>query len=406
MVTAEPPSAQSRGGRPQAAHAALVELSRRHRVTLVTQAGGDPADADAITAWRAAGVEVHVTWWPRPRGVMLMLRRARLAWAWLSSGEPWTNVLYRDGRVQRTIDRLLRTDAPDIVIADDNLMAGYRYRTSAPMIVTEYEVRRPRPLSWHSILTSRRARDLLRELDWRRWEPYQRKAWRPFHRIQCVTIEDATMASRILPDAAKRIRVNPLGIEVPEPPDEDLEEPGAIVFVGAMSHGPNVDAALWLVQEILPLLRLRRPGAKLYIVGHSTPASIMTLESADVVVTGAVPRVEPFLARASVVVAPVRIGGGLRTKVLQAMAHGKAVVTTERGTRGIGRPGEVLPLVVADDPVEFADRCAELLADAGRRHGLGRRAREYVATRHSPAAYVARLEELFAEVLPGYAASE
>lgn len=405
MVTAEPPSAQSRGGRPQAAHASLLGLSRRHAVILVTQAGGDPADADAINAWRAAGVDVHVSWWPRPRGLKLLVRRARLAWSWLTGGEPWTNVLYRDPRVQRTIDRLLGTEAPDIVIADDNLMGGYRFGTRVPMILTEYEVRRPRRVPWLRVLSSGRAKRILRELDWQRWEPYQRKAWRPFHRIQCVTSEDATIASQILPGAANRIRVNPLGIELPPALQDDLEERDAIVFVGAMSHGPNVDAALWLVAEIMPLLRLRRPGTRLYVVGHSTPPSVLALKSADVVVTGAVPRIEPFLARAAVVVAPVRIGGGLRTKVMQAMAFGKAVVTTERGARGIGVSGEELPLAIADDPVEFADRCAELLADADRRHELGRRARQYVATHHSPAAYVERLEALFAEVLPGYAGS-
>jgi glycosyltransferase involved in cell wall biosynthesis len=383
----------------------LLGLSRRHDVTLVTQAGGDPADPDAIAAWRAAGVDVHVSWWPRPRGFRLLARRARLAWSWLTGGEPWRNVLYRDADVQRTIERLLRSGSHDVVVVDDNLMAGYRFATRMPMILTEHEVRRPRRVHWLGLLRSGSARHILRELDWQRWLPYQRKSWRPFGRIQCVTPDDAAVASRILPDAADRIRVNPFGIELPQPLDEELEEPDVIVFVGAMQHGPNVDAALWLAAEIMPLLRLRRPGVRLYIVGHSVPPSIEALRSADIVVTGAVPLVEPFLARAAVVVAPVRIGGGLRTKVLQAMAFGKPVVTTERGARGIGVAGEELPLVIADDPVAFSDRCAELLADADRRHDLGRRARQYVATHHSPAAYVERLEELFAEVLPASAPS-
>jgi len=298
---------------------------------------------------------------------------------------------------------LLRAEPPDIVIADDNLMGGYRFGARVPMILTEYEVRRPRSVPWRRVLRAGGAKRILRELDWQRWESYQRRAWRPFDRIQCVTAEDAAVASQILPEAANRIRVNPLGIEVPPALDDTLEEHDAIVFVGAMSHGPNVDAAVWLVTEIMPLLRLRRPGTKLYVVGHSAPPSVLALCSADVVITGAVPRVDPYLARAAVVVAPVRIGGGLRTKVIQAMAFGKAVVTTERGSRGIGVPGEELPLAIADDPVDFAERCVELLADANLRHELGRRARQYVAKHHSPAANVARLEELFAEVLPAYA---
>jgi glycosyltransferase involved in cell wall biosynthesis len=400
MVTAEPPSAKSRGGRPQATHASLLELSRRHAITLVTQAGGDPSDRDAIAMWRAAGVDVRVVAWPRYRGVRLWVRRMRLATSWLTGREPWKNVLYRDRRIQNILDQLLSEKRVDLVLVEDNLMGGYDLQTQLPVVLTEHEVRRPRRVEWRPVLMSASPRRVLGELDWQRWSGYQRKVWDRFDRIVCVTDEDATIASQLLPRIASRIRVNPLGIEVPQALDPSLEEPETIVFVGAMSHSPNVDAAVWLASDIMPVLRRKRPGVRLYIVGHSPTRSVLALASADVFVTGAVASVEPFLARAAVVVAPVRIGGGLRTKVIQAMAFGKPVVTSERGGRGIGDPGDDRPLIVADDAFDFASKCDALLADPERRHALGRRGRNYVIEHHSPRAYVDRLERVFEEILP------
>jgi glycosyltransferase involved in cell wall biosynthesis len=174
-------------------------------------------------------------------------------------------------------------------------------------------------------------------------------------------------------------------------------QPGTVVFAGGFSHPPNVDAALWLGREIMPLLCELHPGIQLTLVGSYPPDEVQTLAGDDIVVTGRVPEIEPYLERAALVLAPVRIGGGMRTKVLQGMGMGKVVVTTPLGAEGLTGPSEP-PLVVAADAYAFARETARLLTSDGERRALGHRARSFVAEHYSAAAYVRRLELVYAEL--------
>jgi glycosyltransferase involved in cell wall biosynthesis len=161
-----------------------------------------------------------------------------------------------------------------------------------------------------------------------------------------------------------------------------------------------VEAARWLAGEIMTRLRTLHPGVRLRIVGNDPRGSVRDLAASDVDVLGFVPSLGAELARAAVVVAPVRTGGGQRMKVLEAMAAGKAVVTTPRGTDGLlPRDGEPLPLVIAETAEAIATETAALLRDAPRRRALGERARALVAAQHGIDAYAARTERAYAELM-------
>ncbi len=266
------------------------------------------------------------------------------------------------------------------------------------MVLTEHEVRRPRGIEWHGWSKGNWLRWALGEINWRRWQRYQPLIWRRFDRIQVFTTRDAAAIQAIAPEFADRVRVNPFGIELPAEAAAEREESGTIVFSGGFTHYPNVDAALWLGTEIMPLLRARCPGVRLLIVGSYPPDSVRALASDDIVVTGRVPEIEPFLERASVIVAPVRIGGGMRMKVVQGMAMGKAVVTTPRGAEGLEIVGSKPPLVLARDAEGIVAMIASLLASNDARRALGKRARAFVAQHFSPEAYAQRLEAVYAEL--------
>jgi glycosyltransferase involved in cell wall biosynthesis len=135
------------------------------------------------------------------------------------------------------------------------------------------------------------------------------------------------------------------------------------------------------------------------VVGRSAPNEIRALAADDIDVLGEVPSISQYLEAAAVVLAPVRAGGGMRMKVLHALASGKAVVTTSRGSDGLMLAGPDPPLVVSDDALGIATATAELLRDAGQRHALGARARAYAAAHHSPEAYAKRLESVYGRVL-------
>ncbi|MEZ4863301.1 MAG: glycosyltransferase family 4 protein [Caldilineaceae bacterium] len=397
LVTPMPPQPQAPGAIPLVLHAQLTALRARHEVTVLTVAGGDPGEQEAVAALAASGIKVHAVPLLAQSALGRWQRRGRLASDWLSGRLPWRTAWFRSPGLQSTLDALLATEHFDWIQVEDNAMGVYRYRTTTPIIFTEHEARRPRSVDWRKLSGIEGRAALLQELDWQRWPAYQRRIWPRFDRIQVFSARDAATIADLAPTLSERVRVNPFSVAQPVAANPAHEEAKSLLFVGNYTHAPNVDAALWLAQEIMPTLRRRAPGVKLTLVGIYPPPAVQALAGADITVTGAVPEIEPWLERAAVVMAPLRIGGGMRMKVLQAMAMGKAVVTTPRGAEGLEQKGTP-PLVVAENVEEIAAATAALLDAPAQRRELGCRARQFVATHYSPAAYVQRLEAIYAEL--------
>lgn len=398
MVTPMPPQPQPTNGVPLVTYAQLMGLREHHEVTLVTVAGPDPAEIDAVNELRAAGIEVWAICRVEPQGVKRWQRRIRLASVILSGKYPFRTGWYWEPQLQNLLDRLLSTRQFDVIQLDDNAVGIYRYRTSSPIVLTEYEVRRPRKIDWHARAQVGLRQWIWEEQDWNRWSAYQRNVWKLANRLIVFTERDAAAARTIAPDLADRVRINPFGIVLPQLANVDREEQKTLVFIGGYSHRPNVDAAFWLANEIMPRLRQLSPGVRLFLVGSEPPSELIALGCNDITVTGRVSEVEPWLERATVVLAPVRIGGGMRTKVLQAMAMGKAVVTTPLGAEGLKFAGDP-PLVIADDAEAIARATAGLLASQPLRHNIGTYARAFVAEHYSPQAYARRLTAIYTDLL-------
>ena len=401
LVTPMPPQAQAPGAIPLVLHAQLTALMRRHEVTLVTPIGTDPGEIEAVARLRKLGIEVHAPPLMDARAGRRWQRRGQLGGDWLIGRYPWRTAWFRSPALQQVLDELLATPRFDLVQVEDNAMASYTYRTCTPTVLTEHEVRRTRRVNWRRLMGHGALRHAFDELDWQRWARYQPSAWEQFDRIVVFTHRDAGMIGEIAPELQQRVRVNPFGVMAPPAADPGREEDGQLIFVGNYTHAPNVDAALWLGREIMPRLRRLRPGVRLNIVGIYPPEEVQALGGPDIVVTGAVPEIEPWLERAAVVLAPLRIGGGMRMKVLHSMAMGKAVVTTPRGAEGLEIEGQHPPLAVAEDADAVAAAAAGLLADAERRRKLGVAARAFVLAHFSPEAHVRRLEGIYAGLLAG-----
>lgn len=176
-------------------------------------------------------------------------------------------------------------------------------------------------------------------------------------------------------------------ITVPNGVDLDANQPGtgnedgSLVFVGQMGWFPNRDGVEWFLSDVLPRVLLRKPGLRFTLVGKAQGLQVPAGVAANVDVTGFVDDLRPLVQRASVYVVPLRMGSGTRLKVLEAMAFGKAIVTTTIGSEGIdlehGIHGEF-----ADDAQAFADRILALLDDPARRAALGSAARRLVEARY------------------------
>lgn len=399
LVTPVPPQADGAGAIPVLLHAQLEGLrAAGNEVTLVSAVGDEPGEAEAARALRDSGLDAHFADRRVPTGAARRWRRrARMAASWAFGKPPWRSIWFADPGVQAILDRMAAAKGFDVVAVEDSAMADYRLPTGVPSVLTEHEVLRPRPLRGPPADPRAWPGWAFAERDWRKRPPFQRRAWSRYDRVLAFGRRDAAAIAELAPEVAARVRVCPFGLDLPAPADPAAEQPDTVFFVGNFSHQPNRDAALWLAGEILPAVLARQPQARLRIVGSAPPAEVLALAGPAVEVIADAPSVAPHLAAAAVVVAPVRTGGGMRMKVLQALAAGKAVVTTPRGSEGFDCFEETAPLSVAEDAEALGRQIAALLGDEKRRHEQGQRARDFATAHYSPGAWASRLEAIYGD---------
>jgi glycosyltransferase involved in cell wall biosynthesis len=237
-------------------------------------------------------------------------------------------------------------------------------------------------------------------VQWQRLRTYERRACQAADRVVAVSDTDAQALGTLAPTLAPAVVPNGVDLEYytePVPPLDPPGGPGAddLVFTAKMDFRPNVDAVLWFAQEVLPLIRRQSPGTRFWVVGKDPHPRLAPLAGDPAVeLTGWVEDVRPYIAGAGVYVIPLRIGGGTRLKVLEAMAMGKAIVSTALGCEGF----DLVPdqeLVVANAPEEFATGVLALLRDPKRRERMGRAARRFAGSRYDWHIIVPRLEQVY-----------
>lgn len=201
------------------------------------------------------------------------------------------------------------------------------------------------------------------------------------HVIAVSEVDERNMRQRFGVDCISSI---PTGVDL-----EYFERPPAaartydLVFVGSMDWMPNIDGVQWFLAEVLPLIRGRKPGCRVAIVGRTPPPSILA-EAKDqlVTVTGTVPDVRPYLWQSGISIVPLHVGGGTRLKIFEAAAAGSAVVSTTIGAEGLPMPRDET-IRIADSPAAFAAECIDLLEHEDLRSAQARRARDLVRTKFS-----------------------
>jgi len=232
-------------------------------------------------------------------------------------------------------------------------------------------------------------------VQWRKLRRYEATACRLADGVMAVSELDRQALLRLAPDARVAVVPNSVDVEEYRPRLAAPEGPPILVFTGKMDFRPNVDAVVWFCREVLPLVRAEAPDVRFQIVGRSPTATVRQLGSLPgVEVLGAVPDDRPYVAAARACVVPMRVGGGTRIKILQAMAAGVPVVATTLGCEGVAAtPGE--HLLVADRPADFARSILALLASPELGAGLARRARPFVEAHYDWRALAPRLEDLY-----------
>lgn len=333
----------------------LKHLAAHHRVFLGTFVD-DPDDEAHIDTVRAMCTELHVS---RINPAVAKLRSL----SGLLNGRPLSLAYYADRRMRQWVAAIRSAQRIDVSVVFSSAMGQYvdadgAATPSETLLVdfvdvdstkwTQYASKHRWPMSW--IYTREGARLLA----------YERQLALRASKSFFVTDNEATLFKRLAPECADRVTAISNGVDAqffsPDPerrsPFLDGELP--IVFTGAMDYWPNIDAVSWFVAEMLPALRETAPRVRFYIVGRSPTAEVQALASADVVVTGTVPDVRPYLQHAAVVVAPMRVARGVQNKVLEAMAMGRPVVAARECVTAISAVDgkELLAATTVGDYVE------------------------------------------------------
>ena len=374
FLLAFPPRPDAMHGGARAAASILAALAPRHDVMALYLRGDDEPPMDPTL--RAACVRVEEVrrvpagrGWPR---LAFRLRR-RLAQA---LGVPYWVAENGAGEFGARARDAARDWRPDVVHFDFFAMAQFARAVAdagALHVLTPYEL-----YSAAAAERSASARGVARlraRIDVARWRRYERRVSRAMDAIVAFTARDAEDLRAVArPDRIVRI---PLHVPVPDQPlDAVGVQPPEVLFVGNFRHPPNGDAAMRLVRDVAPRLWARIPDARVVIVGPEPPAELRVAAGERVVVTGAVDDVVPYLDRAAVVAAPLRLGSGMRVKVLEALAAGKAVVASPRALEGLD-VADGVQVRVADDDAGFAAAIGDLLASPAARVALAARARHW-----------------------------
>lgn len=379
-------------------------LSTYHRVDLACLAD-NPADLKFISTLDTLCCNVHVeplnTFSAKIKGGVTLLSGGSLSVGYFYSS-----------KLQRVIDQWLFKNTYDAIICFSSPMAEYLFRSNALEL--------PRagacPTRWVMDFcdldsdkwrqygeSSRFPLNKLYQTEFQRLLAYEKKINRTFHHSLFVSEKEAELYKTLAPDA-RNISVIPNGV------DSDYFSPGAVsasiapipsriethtvMFSGAMDYPANIDGVTWFSHEIFPQLRIHFPHLRFIIVGSNPTSRVKALTRENgIQVTGFVKDVRPYYAAADVCVVPLRMARGVQNKVLEAMAMGKAVVTTSAAIQGITATNGN-HLLVADTPGDFIRVLTNLLNNTDQRQQLGKAAREFVTQRYSWHTNMTQLNEL------------
>lgn len=395
-----------RGGGALRVYNLLRGLAARHELTLLGFAP-NPEAVEAMAPLREICTLSTVIGPPRRS----LLRRAGTT---LASPLPDMALRNADPAFAAALSRTLADQRFDVVQAESIEMAGYALAAQsaapagqAPLTVldqfnAEYVLQRRAALTDLRRGLALRPRALVGGayslVQWAKLAAYERRLLRDFDRVLVVSAEDRAALRRL--DARADPRVVPNGVDsahyapgavAPQP------FPGpAIVFTGTLDFRPNIDAVAWFASEVLPRIRATSPAARLVVVGRAAAPAVRALHDGTAVeVVGEVADVRPYIAGAAAYVVPMRIGGGSRLKLLEALAAGAPVVSTSMGAEGVEGLAHGRELLIADRPADFAAAVLRLIAEPDLARRIGAAGRALAVARYDWSTIVPRLEAAY-----------
>lgn len=400
LFVAHMPASPPRLGAQARMHGLMTQLARRHDLTAVMLVNNRLDAGECRRAMQAYCREVVLV--PNVFGHegltkrLLQLRSLASAWS-------LERLLFAVPALQQALDGVLRARRFDLVNLEFSFLGCCNLRQAPPgerlppVVVDshniEYDLSRQYARASGSL-----ARRLYAGVNWRK---LRREELGTYRDADGVCLCSAADERRLLGQVPARTVVIPNAADVeyyqPRPTDPPADG-RTVVFFGHLSYVPNIDAVTHFVRDIWPRIAEAHPNARCQIVGDGAPASLLALAGPRIELTGFVPDLRPHLAAAAAIVVPLRLGGGTRLKIVEAMAMGKAIVSTTLGAEGI----EAVPgrdLIVADHPAAFAGSVNRLLADRDLAERIGTSARRLAVQGYSWSRAALALEDFYRRIL-------
>jgi glycosyltransferase involved in cell wall biosynthesis len=378
-------------------HGLMTALARSHEVSVLSLMDASVDQTKGIKD--AEGYCRHVvTVADRPhaegrRKRLLQLRS-------MVSRHSWERALFHRPALQRALDTHVARNAYDVITCEFAYMAGYDFgrAVGSPRIVldehnVEYDVLR------RTASTGGAIRRAFSALNWRKLRHEEVSAWKRVDGCTLTSRRDEELLASDVPNLRTAVIPNGVDVEFFRPSAEPPPvAPLTVLFFGAINYFPNTDGALFFLGEVLPILLGRYPEARIRIVGPGAPESVSALRSKNVEIVGFVDDLRAEIERARVVVAPLRIGGGTRLKILEAMSMRKPIVSTRIGAEGLDVTHGT-DILLADHPDAFAREIGRLFDDAALGSRLGGAARRTAEAHYSWRAAAAKLGSFYEELL-------
>jgi glycosyltransferase involved in cell wall biosynthesis len=371
----------------------LIALSKSHQVSVVCCDLGTSAEADAKDGLR----KIADLWCiPRPKRSLLS-KGFRSLW----SRAPVAVEGYRFAAMRDAVSEATGDTKYDVIIFEQLVTAQYgRLTNGAPKIL--FPVDAVSRLKWQRY---RAALNPFRKAafwaDYLMCKRYETRIYAEFDGVMLVSDADANYILENRQLNKSSVFLLPLAVDADyfAPRERNSESGLSVVFAGNMFNYINEDAILWFFRDVWGGLKKQLPKLKLYVVGNDPSDRVRALAAKDsnVVVTGFLEDIRPPIWNATVFVSPLRMGTGVKNRILQAMAMGKAIIASPLTIEGIDVTDGV-QVLVAESAGEWLERCLHLLRNGGERERLGREARKYVEENHSLHAKTSRFLKIVKQI--------
>jgi glycosyltransferase involved in cell wall biosynthesis len=400
FVSHMPPS-PPRFGAQARVHGLITELARRHDMTAAMLVDDELDAEECRRAMQVYCCEVVLVRNPYGRdGLTKRLLQLRS----LASTRSFERLRVTVPALRHALDRTLRAKRFDIVNLEWPYLGHFDLRQAPPgeelpaLVVDSHEIAYDLARQFARASGSM-GRRFYFGVNWRKLRREELGTYGYADGIYLCSAADERRLLEQVPRACTAVIPNAADVEYYKPRSTDpLPDGCTVVYFGLLSTVPNVDGVIHFVRDIWPRIAEANPDARCKIIGGRPPPSLLALAGPRIELTGFVSDLRPHLAAAAAVVVPLRLGGGTRLKIVEAMAMGKAIVSTTLGAEGIeaiaGRD-----LLVEDQPVAFADAVNRLLVEPSLAARIGQSARQLAVERYAWAGAAQALEGFYRQIL-------